>query len=325
MPLTVKQIQEFVKANAMSYDEATSLASLAMDPGYWTSVCPWLSVSKRRLRSGSVEPSTDVIAETLDEYRRSGFSSCENVFEVDDINRLAKAVFAVQKAGWPMAFSFLYDEFWTLLDAPKLRAFLTTTLGDHYQPTARFLVNYVPAMPGGAGFAPHVDGGPDHTVSCWMPLTPASPDNGSVYVIERTPASMNLVTDFKKAETFSNEQMMLLLTHARALPMNPGGFLAWQPDTIHWGGLFRRGPARLAVSWEFMGPQHENIDAVLPLALLADQPLPAFEDRLRWICQCLPRTVVRDVVLERFLPVVQAILTDERMRSSSKNAIGAQS
>ena len=319
MPLTVQQIQEFVKANAMSQDEATSLASRAMDPGYWRSACPWLSISKHRLRSGSVEPPrTEVAAETLDEYWRSGFSACEDVFKVADMDRLAKGVFAVQNAGWPMAFSFVYDEFWTLLEAPKLRAFLTSILGDHYQPTPRFLVNYVPAMPGGAGFAPHVDGGPDHTVSCWMPLTAASPNNGCVYVIERTPASMNLVTDFKKAETFSNEQMMLLLSHARALPMNPGGFLAWQPDTIHWGGLFRRGPARLAVSWEFMGPQHDNIDAVLPLALLADQPLPAFEDRLRWICQCLPRTVVRDVVLERFLPVVQVILEDQRIQSRSK-------
>lgn len=324
MTLTVQQIQEFVKANAMSHDEATTLANRALDPDYWISTCPWMSINKRRLRPDPVEPSmTDGVAKTLDEYWRSGFSSCEDVFEVADINRLAKTVFAVQNAGWPMAFSFLYDEFWTLLEAPKLRAFLTSILGDRYQPTARFLVNYVPPMPGGSGFAPHVDGGPDHTVSCWMPLTAASPDNGGVYVIERTPASMNLVTDFKNAETFSNDQMMLLLSHARALPMDPGGFLAWQPDTIHWGGMFRRGPARLAVSWEFMGPQHENLDAVLPLALLPDQPLPAFEDRLRWICQCLPRTVVRDVVLERFLPVVEVILADERTQLKSKKAIGA--
>ena len=323
MPLTVQQIQEFVKANAMSPHEASSLASRAIEPDYWISVCPWLSISKNR-RLPSVEPSMTDVAETLDDYWRSGFGACEDVFDVADITQLAKAVFAVNSAGWPMPFSFLYDGFWTLLEAPKLQAFLTSILGDHYQTTGRFLVNYVPATPGGAGFAPHVDGGPDHTVSCWVPLTPASPDNGCIYVIERTPASMNLVNEFKTAETFSNKQMMLLLSHARAVPMDPGGFLAWQQDTLHWGGLFRRGSARLAVSWEFMGLQHENIDAVLPLALQADQPLPAFEDRLRWICQCLARTVVRDVVLERFLPVIQAILANERIQLRSKKAIGAQ-
>lgn len=323
MPLTIQQIQEFVKANAMLPGEASSLADRAMDPDYWRSACPWLSISDRRRRPASVELSTTAVAESVDEYWRSGFGSCEDVFAIDDITKLETGVFAVQSAGWPMVFSFLFDEFWTLLEAPKLRAFLTSILGEQYQPTARFLVNYVPAMPGGSGFAPHVDGGPDHTVSCWMPLTPASPDNGCVYVIERTPASMNLVNEFKTAETFSNKQMMLLLSHARALPMNPGGFLAWQPDTIHWGGMFRRGAARLAVSWEFMGPHHENIDPVLPLALQPDQPLPAFADRLRWICQCLSRTVVRDVVLERFLPVVQTILADERIQLRSNKKIGA--
>lgn len=322
--LTAQQIQEFVKAHAMSRDDARCLASRAMEPGYWTSVCPWLSISTNRPPAPSVDSSMPDVTETLDEYRRCGYGTCEDVFESAHLTHLGSAVFAVHGAGWPMVFSFVYDQFWTLLQAPKLRAFLTSLLGRRYQTTARFLVNYVPATPGASGFPPHIDGGRDGTVTCWVPLTSASPDNGGIYVIERTPASVSAVAEFKTVEAFSNQQMMLLLAHARALPMSPGGFLAWPRDTIHWGGLFRRGPARLALSWEFMGAEHENVDAVLPLALHADRPLPIFEDRLRWICHSLSKTLARDVVVERFLPVVQAILADERMQPRSNKEIGAQ-
>ncbi|HKG46749.1 MAG TPA: phytanoyl-CoA dioxygenase family protein [Pyrinomonadaceae bacterium] len=324
MPLTAEQIQEFVTANAMSRDDARRLASDALEPGYWTSICPWLSLSTQRPRVSSVKESMTDVTVTLDEYRRCGYGLCEDVFEVDDLNSLARAICAVQSAGWPMVFSFVYDQFWTLLDAPKLRAFLTSVFGPTYQTTARFLVNYVPATAGGSGFPPHIDGGRDHTATCWVPLTPASPDNGGIYVVQRTTESRSVLTEFKNLEAFNKQQMMLLLAHTRAVPMNPGGFVAWPQDTIHWGGQFRRGTERLAISWEFMGAQHENIDDMLPLALHVDQPLPEFENRLRWICHSVSKTLGRDMVLQRFLPVIKTIQADERIKSRSKKAIGAQ-
>ena len=318
MPLTAEQLHEFIKAQAMSGEQARSLADRALNPSYWTSTCPWLSISTDRPAPAPFDTFLPEVAGAFDEYRQFGYGAGEGVFDVADLDSLARAVLVVHSAGWPMVFSFLYDQFWTLLQAPKLRAFLTSILGRGYQTTARFLVNYVPATPGGSGYPPHVDGGRDSTVTCWVPLTAASPDNGGIYVVERTPASMSLVSEFKSLKAFSSQQVILLLSHARALPMSPGGFLAWSQDTIHWGGLFRRGTARLALSWEFMGGQHENIDDVLPLALHADQPLPAFEDRLRWICHSLSKALGRDPVLERFLPVVRAIVADDRMQSKSK-------
>ena len=324
MPLTAEQIQEFVTANAMSRDDASWLAGQALEAGYWRSICPWMSLSTHRPRVNHVDEYMPDVTETLDEYRRCGYGLCEDVFEVDDLTSLARGIFAVQSSGWPMVFAFVYDQFWTLLDAPKFRAFLTSVFGRNYQTTARFLVNYVPATPGGSGFPPHIDGGRDHTATCWVPLTPASPDNGGIYVVERTPDSTSLVTEFKNIEAFNKHQMILLLAHARAVPMSPGGFLAWPQDTIHWGGHFRRGTERLAVSWEFMGAQHENIDDILPLALHVDRPLPEFEDRLRWICYSVSKTLGRDMVVKRFLPVVRAILADERMKSREKKEIGAQ-
>ena len=324
MPVTAEQIHEFVVANAMSNDDARRLAGQALEPGYWMSVCPWLSLSTHRPRAISANEPLPDVTESLDEYRRCGYGVCEEVFEIDDLTKLERAVFAVQNAGWPVVFSFIYDQFWTILDAPKLRAFLTAVVGRNYQTTPRFLVNYVPATRGGSGFPPHIDGGLDHTVTCWVPLTSASPDNGGIYVVERSPDSESVVAEFKSLEVFDKKQMTVLLAHSRAVPMSPGGFLAWPQDTIHWGGLFRRGRERLALSWEFMGAQHENFDDILPLALYVERPLPEFKDRLRWICHYLWKALGRDVVLKRFLPVVRAILADERMQSRSKKKIGAQ-
>ena len=225
MPLTAEQIQEFVTANAMSRDDARRLASQAVDPGYWTSTCPWLSVSTHRPRVNSVNESMADITETLDEYRRCGYGLCEDIFEIDHLNNLARAIFTVQSAGWPMVFSFVYDQFWTLLDAPKLRAFLTSVFGPTYQTTARFLINYVPATLGGSGFPPHIDGGRDHTTTCWVPLlTSAYPDNGGIYVVERTPESMSVVTEFKNLEAFNKQQMMLLLAQLPGDTDEPGRF-----------------------------------------------------------------------------------------------------
>lgn len=307
MPLTTRQIQEFVTAHAISAGDAPSLARRAMDPCYWRSICPALSIGAERGPAADAPRALDV-GEVLDEYAGSGYCACEQVFPADALRSLTSAVFSVQRAGWPMVFAFVFDQLWTILQAPKLDLFLTAILGPSYQTTARFWVNYVPATPASSGFPPHMDGGRDDTVTCWMPLTPAVPDNGCVYVVERAYASKDVLADFKTAEMFTRRQMSLLLAHARALPLNPGGFLAWPHDTIHWGGMFRCGEPRLALSWEFMPRDAPNLDETLPLALLRAQPLPSLTDRLRWICHSISRFEARDMVLARFTPVLREIL-----------------
>ena len=148
MPVTAEQIQEFVLANAMSKDDARRLAGQALEAGLLDVSCPRVCpLNTHRPRAISANDSLPDVTETLDEYRRCGYGLCDEAFEIDDLTKLARAVFAVQNAGWPVVFSFIYDQFWTILDAPKLRAFLTSVVGRNYQTTPRFLVNYVPATP----------------------------------------------------------------------------------------------------------------------------------------------------------------------------------
>lgn len=307
MSMTVEQIREFIRSNAVPLEDARSLAIRATSPDYWRSLCPRMSVSPGPAHPGNDEVFSPDVIEALDEYSRCGYCACEQVFPTAEIARLAASVFEVQRAGWPLAFSFIYDQFWTILRASKLDAFLTKLLGNRYQTSPRFWVNYVPPKTESSGFPPHVDGGRDHTVTCWVPLTNALPDNGCMYVVEKTPASNKVLAEFNTVNMFTRQQVSLLLAHARALPLPPGGFLAWPHNTVHWGGMFRRGEARLALSWEFMPEAVENIDAQLSLALRREKFLPAFEDRLRWICHSVGRFEGRDMILTRFMPVIHEI------------------
>jgi len=306
--MTVQQIRDFVRLNSIPAGDARSLAARATDPGYWRSLCRDLSIGKHRAPALGIPSAAPEIDNVLSEYERSGYFVCEHVFQEADLERIKDAIFEVQRAGWPMVFAFVYDQLWTVLEAPKLCAFLTTLLGPHYQTTARFWVNYVPPGLESSGFPPHMDGGRGHTVTCWVPLMPSVPDNGCIYVVERTSVSRDVLRDFKTAGVFTRQQMCLLLSHARAIPLPPGGFLAWPQDTIHWGGIYRRGDSRIALSWELMPTEYENLDSTLSLALWNDEPLPAFGDRLRWVCHSLSRFEGRNLVLTRFMPVVRQIL-----------------
>lgn len=309
MPLTSQQLREFVQSHAISSDESRLLVARATAATYWESIAPRLTVSQARPVSEFGGASNDV-SEPVGEYRRCGFCTSDDVFAVHRLAELEEAVMAVHRAGWPMVFAFVFDQFWTLLQAPKLERFITELVGTAYQTTPRFWANYVSPTAGGAGFLPHVDGGDDHTVTCWVPLTRASADNGCIYVVERSPASRALIAQFRELNAFSRQQMSILLSHSRALPLRPGGFAAWPQDTIHWGGMFRRGAARLALSWEFTSVAQGQTDSALSVALSPDRPLPAFEDRLRWICQSLLKFRGREMILERYVPVVRQILAE---------------
>ena len=99
--------------------------------------------------------------------------------------------FRWRRAGWPLIFAFVYDMFWKVGRAAKLRAFVSWLIGSEYQPTISFWGQPRSGGPWWIWFPPHMDDvrPGHHTVTCWVPLTPVTPDNGCVYVIERNAAN----------------------------------------------------------------------------------------------------------------------------------------
>jgi len=252
------------------------------------------------------------LASAIDDYRTYGHCAVHDAFDLGEVAALETAVTSTSQAGWPLIFAFVYDMFWKVGRTTKLRAFVSALIEPGYQPTVSFWINHVPATRGGSGFPPHMDDvWPEHhTVTCWVPLTPVTPDNGCVYVIERGSGNSGDPVDLSGAN-LTAAQVLSVLPRVRALPTGPGSFLAWPNDTIHWGGMFLRGQqARMALSFHFASADFENIDSSLRESMLIERPLPRFEDRLRWVCESMLRFRGRDPLLERFAPVAHRLIGD---------------
>lgn len=311
MATDAKELIEFVKKCSVTEGEAQSLVKRAQNPDYWVSLCP-MAITTHQPEAGPPDQADSDLASAFHDYRTYGHCAVHNAFKLNEIESLRTAVTSVRQAGWPLIFAFVFDALWTLGRSARLRAFVSALIGPAYQPTISFWVNHVPAVRGGSGFPPHTDDvrPGHHTVTCWVPLTPVTPDNGCIYVIERNPENSSKAVDLS-GEDLTAAQVLNQLPHIRALPASPGSFLAWPNDTIHWGGMFMRGDqARLALSFHFASADFENVDSSLRKSLLVDQPLPRFEDRLRWVCQSMLRFRRRDPLLERLAPVAHRLIRE---------------
>ena len=310
MATAAEELIAFIRECALTGAEAQTLVERAQDPNYWLSLCPAMTITPHQLETVSTNASNSELAGAINDYRTYGHCAVHNVFALDKIDALATAVTSVGDAGWPLIYAFVYDMFWSVGRATKLRAFVSSLIGSEYQPTVSFWVNHVPATRGGSGFPPHMDDvWPEHhTVTCWVPLTPVTPDNGCVYVIERSSENSGESVDLSDAN-LTAAQVFSALPRVRALPTELGSFLAWPNDTIHWGGMFLRGQqARIALSFHFASADFENVDSSLRESMLIDRPLPRFEDRLRWVCQSMLRFRGRDPLLERFAAVAHRLI-----------------
>lgn len=312
MATAAEDLIAFIRQCAVTRDEAQSLVKRAQNPDYWVSLCPAMTITTSEPETGPLGELDSDLASAIHEYKTYGHCAVHNAFPLGEIEALAKAVNSVGEAGWPLIFAFVYDMLWSVGRAPKLRAFASTLIGPGYQPTVSFWVNQVPATPGGSGFPPHMDDVRPgyHTVTCWVPLAPVTPDNGCIYVIEKNFENPDRPIDLSSTN-LTAAQVLSALPYVRALPASPGSFLAWPNDTIHWGGRFLRGhQARLALSFHLASADFENVDSSLRNALLPEHPMPSFHDRLRWVCQSMLRFRAREPLLERFAPVACRLIDE---------------
>lgn len=310
MTTAAKDLIAFIKQCTFTEGETQSFAERAQNPDYWISLCPAMTITTNRPNTDPLGELDSDLTTAIDDYRTYGHCAVHDAFARAEIQELETAINMIRQAGWPLIFAFVYDMLWKIGRATKLRVFVSTLIGPGYQPTISLWVNYVPATRGGSGFPPHRDNvrPGHHAVTCWVPLTPATPDNGCIYVIERNSENPDERIDLSGCNVTAS-QVLSALPRVRALPASPGSFLAWPNDTIHWGGMFLRGQqARIALSFHFASADFENIDSSLRESMLIEQPLPRFEDRLRWVCQSMLRFTRRDPLLERFAPVAHRLI-----------------
>ena len=165
------------------------------------------------------------------------------------------AVERIRTAGWPMVFTYVYDEFWTIFRTPSIVRFLNQLLGAGYLQTAGVWTYYVDPISHASGWPPHVDSCDNgERTSIWIPLTDASIDNGCMYVIPADRVPPALPRSYLNWASVSQAELAALLHNVTPLPATPGSVLGWNNRLIHWGGRAIKSEvrARVSVAAEFL-------------------------------------------------------------------------
>lgn len=193
---------------------------------------------------------------------------------------MASAVKNMAESGIMPVFAFMYDEFWLMY--MKQRHILAHLLGSDYIMLPDFWVWHIDPLKAEGGFPPHRDRCNEvfpkdrpNSLTVWIPLSNATPDNSCIYII---PTNRDPTYNTTNDSTWD-----IKFQDIRALPAKPGDVLCWTTSVLHWGShsnpLSTKPEPRISVGVEF---QRADVPIYRqpPLNPLI---LPAFKDRLTLI------------------------------------------
>jgi len=250
------------------------------EPAFWRAREPTLHIealpaAQPRMAAGAA----------LERLMNVGYFRADGLIAPAQARVLAGVVRRLRRAGWPLELAWVYDELWQL--AGWARAPLAAALGDDCQHLALAMF-WVDADRETTGWAPHRDrrgsllaDGRLRSLTAWLALTEATPDNGCVYVL---PAHLDPA--YRSGDQ-SDEVVLSTLQDVRALPARPGTLLMWTHELLHWGGRSSgraRGP-RISMGIEFV-----RAATPYPAAMGVGLPgVPPFRERLRVIADSILR------------------------------------
>jgi ectoine hydroxylase-related dioxygenase (phytanoyl-CoA dioxygenase family) len=201
------------------------------------------------------------------------------------VGRLRASVENLNRRGIPLAFAFVYDEFWQAFQS--ISPVIEAALGPGYKAMPDFWVWCVVPSETSVGWGPHRDkvaptldrDNSPHTLTVWLPFSDATPLNGCIYML---PAHLD---ERFKRRNWGGEGNNVVPNpqDVRALPASAGSVLAWNQAVLHWGGRASRQAeaARVSAAFEFQRgdkPAFNN-------PLLDPKKTPAFRQRLGLIAK----------------------------------------
>jgi len=263
------------------------LAIASQSAEFWRRMAPELTISDGQPKCGPSDPgmTPDPALGNSNRLRlvNDGFVHLKRETPERTLPMIAAAMNRIVKAGLPAAFIGVYDEVWTLV------AQMNGAIDGIFDGKGAMVPNFwachgqvAPGLSAGRNRAGHgvfADGTPK-TITVWMPLTEATPENGCVYVV---PAGQD--RNYGKSGAMQADAS---LPGIRALPAQAGDALIWTGETYRWQARpDRRGREKplLSLTWEFQSR------AIAPLeGLLIDSyPYVPFETRLALVARQMPR------------------------------------
>jgi len=245
---------------------------------HWRTLCPTLHVE-----TGLDRPVFEIgdLDELVGQLRHEGYVNVPGVLGKSVFEPLRDCVATLHGAGIPLAFAFVYDEFWLAFQG--VSRFIEAALGKDYVALPDFWVWHLPASEQATGFEPHrdkanvpsleADNSP-HSLTVWLAFSDATPLNGCIYVL---PAQYDERFRRRVWDGPGNTKVENL-QNVRALPAPAGSLLAWNHGILHWGGRASpraEGP-RTSAAFEFQRGDRRPFNE----PLLDPWRVPLFEERL---------------------------------------------
>ena len=252
------------------------------DPGFWRGFAPGLRVEDPRSVEAlaAITPSAADMAAIRALMLEEGYFQASGIAWPMDVELMANTVRALDAAGLPPVFAFLYDEFW--LPFYLLQPIYAGLLGEYAMLPDFWVWNVDPAR-GDAGWRPHRDKGqqalfPDgspKSLTTWMPLSRATPLNGCMYIV---PATQDPTYN-----TANDREWKFEHAGIRALPAEAGDVFMWNQAVLHWGSRTspRGGASRVSMAFEFQRADVPPFNA----PLLPPMGFHSFGFRLRLVAK----------------------------------------
>lgn len=267
------------------------------DMRFWRSLAPDLSICESPASDDEPpreQPVGSDLASIAGHLHEHGYFHLPAHIDAAKLAPLRQALDALQGAGIPAVFIYMYDEPWALLRglSPLIQYFL----GDQFALLPNFWAWNIPLTDGAGGWPPHQDcqaqtrftGADDATdsvlisLSLWVPLSDATIHNGCLSVLPRA-----LSDQVPPDGSLSDE----LLAQGIHLPAEAGAVLGWTQDLYHWSNQVTdqavelRHPPRMSLSLEFQNTAFEPLSE----PLLNIYRAPSFTDRIGLIALQIPK------------------------------------
>lgn len=249
------------------------------DRHFWKRTAPFLTIEGHEQAAKPIPFDSVSLERISDIFWREGYFHLPPMFTDDGLAPIRRGIESLVVDGIHPAFIYIYDEPWRLFQ--RLSSLISHFLGENFGLLPHLWAWYVAERPDRAGWPPHTDcegqtrfaeGGMEMlmSLSLWVPLTDATPENGCMYVLPR-PFEMEYIPPIL-------DPNQIRLQDIRALPAPRGSVLGWPQDLFHWSGRSSHlaTEPRISLSFEF---QNRAFDPMTE-GLLDLNQVPSFEERL---------------------------------------------
>jgi hypothetical protein len=303
-------VQALLKQSELSPEDTVRRLEEAFDIDRWRRLAPFASIE------GDVDagPTQILEADAKRETRRldkEGYFRLPQVFDRVHIARMRRIVEAVRADGWPVAFAFVFDQFWSIARSPQVASFLESAVGEGYLQNTVVWAHWVAGERRVAGWSPHDDyrEGGDAFLSAWIPLSDATVENGCMFLLPAG-VSREISDAIDTDRPLPPQVVRAALQDVIALPAAAGAMIGWRGDILHWGGANAGGAEpRLSLALEFRARGAGTSKFERPL-IDPRARLPSFRLRLFAITKALREYVKFEPLLLRYLPLAERIFAE---------------